>query len=138
MPERITLHRTPGWRKPAGAIVVARGTGWGNPYTVAGAIENEYADTGTQARKVAVEFHRAWLLGLDPGENDVYRTGKRSYDRRWMREHLPDLTGRDLACWCGPEDVCHADTLIAIANGWDEAGRTLMNLLHPGVLKGSW
>lgn len=33
MPERIQLRRTEGWRKPEGAIVVARPTKWGNPFT---------------------------------------------------------------------------------------------------------
>jgi hypothetical protein len=33
-PERIQLRRTKGWRKPEGAIVVARPTKWGNPFRV--------------------------------------------------------------------------------------------------------
>lgn len=32
MPERIQLRRTAGWRKPAGAVTVARPTRWGNPF----------------------------------------------------------------------------------------------------------
>jgi len=28
----------------------------------------------------------------------------------------PLLAGRDLACWCKPNDECHADILLAIAN----------------------
>lgn len=31
-PQRIQLHRTRGWRKPDGAVVVARPTRWGNPF----------------------------------------------------------------------------------------------------------
>lgn len=31
-PKRIQLRRTKGWRKPEGAIVVARPTKWGNPF----------------------------------------------------------------------------------------------------------
>lgn len=27
-----------------------------------------------------------------------------------------DLRGRDLACWCKPDQPCHADVLLAIAN----------------------
>lgn len=30
-----------------------------------------------------------------------------------------ELAGRDLACWCKPTAVCHADLLLALANGWD-------------------
>ena len=35
-PRRIQLRRAKGWRKPEGAIVVARPTRWGNPYTLGG------------------------------------------------------------------------------------------------------
>lgn len=31
-PKRIQLRRTKGWRKPEGAIVVARPSRWGNPF----------------------------------------------------------------------------------------------------------
>lgn len=39
------------------------------------------------------------------------------------REHLKrsaldvaELRGRNLACWCGPGELCHADILLALAN----------------------
>jgi hypothetical protein len=32
MPERIQLRRSEGWRKPPGAVVVARPSRWGNPF----------------------------------------------------------------------------------------------------------
>jgi hypothetical protein len=32
--DRIQLSRRRGWRKPEGAIVVVRGTRWGNPFEV--------------------------------------------------------------------------------------------------------
>ena len=34
-----------------------------------------------------------------------------------------ELGGRDLACWCGPDQPCHADVLLeAVNNGLDGAG----------------
>ena len=27
-----------------------------------------------------------------------------------------DLAGRDLACWCKPDQPCHADVLLELAN----------------------
>jgi len=29
---------------------------------------------------------------------------------------VPELRGRDLACWCKPGAPCHADVLLEIAN----------------------
>lgn len=138
MPERVQLSRQRGWRMPAGAVKVARPTNWGNPYTVAGAIEIGYAHDEDQGRKVAVEFFRSWLLGLDGDGNDQYVTGGRAYDRLWMREHLPDLYGKTLACWCPPGAACHADVLAAVVRGEDEAGRVLMGMLHPFNLPVGW
>jgi len=30
-------------------------------------------------------------------------------------EALPELRGKDLGCWCAPEN-CHGDVLLALAN----------------------
>jgi hypothetical protein len=99
---RVQARRTAGWRKPPGAVWVARPSRWGNPFTVAGAIEHGYATTEAEARAVAVRHFRAWLLGEDPGDADVYDVGRHSYDRRWIREHLSHLVGKILVCWCPP------------------------------------
>jgi hypothetical protein len=32
-----------------------------------------------------------------------------------IREHLK---GKNLACWCPLNSLCHADILLCIANGW--------------------
>lgn len=114
MSGRIQLSRAKGWKLPEGAVSVARPGNWGNPFTMAGAIDNDFASNEDEARKVAVEFFRSWLLGEDPGENDQYKTGPRGrlYDRRWMRRHLPDLRGKTLACWCPLDGPCHADVLL--------------------------
>ena len=44
--------------------------------------------------------------------------------RRYLADH-PELTaaarqelaGKDLACWCKPGELCHADIWLAVANG---------------------
>lgn len=88
-PRRIRLRRTKGWRKPDGAIVVARPGPWGNPF-----------DVREIGRGPAIEEHRRWLLD---------RPGLVERARR-------ELAGHDLCCWCAPDVGCHADTLLEIAN----------------------
>jgi hypothetical protein len=29
---------------------------------------------------------------------------------------LQDLRGKNLACWCPPDEPCHADVLLELAN----------------------
>ncbi len=88
-PRRIRLSRAKGWRKPAGAVTVARPTRWGNPFPA--------ADGG---RAAAVAAHRAWILARP----DL------------VAEAREALRGRDLACWCPLDGPCHADTLLELAN----------------------
>ena len=97
MPSRIQLKRTRGWRKPKEAVVVSRPSKFGNPWHVG-------PDT---SRKTAVDQYRKWLRG-DMG-------GHLSEQRRAVIESLPELRGRDLACWCPIEEPCHADVLIEMA-----------------------
>lgn len=113
MPERIQLRRTKGWRKPEGAIVVTRGTDWGNPFVVGQFVKIEtptpdkharakgewYGCGGEMTRAAAVAMFRAWveLMGFAPQIRD-------------------ELRGRDLACWCAIGQPCHADVLLEIAN----------------------
>jgi hypothetical protein len=128
MPDRIKLERKKGWRLPEGAMSVGRGTHWGNPFTVAGAIENGFAENKEQGRKVAVEYFRRWLAFEDPADSNIYITNGGRYERKWMRDHLADLRGKSLACWCplpaeGEPDICHgAVLLLAVANGWEWPG----------------
>jgi hypothetical protein len=89
-PRRIQLSRAKGWRKPEGAVVVARPTRWGNPFPVA-----------EHGRAEAVQLYREWLAGRP----DLLAAAR------------SELAGRDLACWCRPDEECHADVLLAVANG---------------------
>ncbi|WP_298800324.1 DUF4326 domain-containing protein [uncultured Pseudonocardia sp.] len=97
-PARHQLHRTRGWRKPAGVVVVARPGRWGNPYRVgdpdpdrAGAIED-------RARAVA-----------------LYRRYLQARPELRARARL-ELAGHALACWCPLDQPCHAEVLLQVAN----------------------
>jgi hypothetical protein len=89
VPNRIQLSRRKGWRKPPGAVVVARPSRWGNPYRV--------ADHG---RAEAVARYRRYLAD----HPELAEAARR------------ELAGKDLACWCKPGDLCHADVLLEVAN----------------------
>jgi hypothetical protein len=96
-PRRVRLRRTTGWRKPPGAVMVARLSRWGNPYVI-GAEHNGRA----LAREETVELFREALLD---GRLDVD-----------VRAVQAELRGRDLACWCSLDVRCHADVLLEVAN----------------------
>lgn len=115
MPIRVQLKREKGWRKPAGCISVARPTKWGNPYTIPGAIEHGFARTHDEAVWVCISFFRSWL-------HEEGRSGTNPDKRAAIMDHLDDLKGHDLACWCPIEKdgvyvPCHADILLCEANG---------------------
>ena len=118
MPERIRLRRTAGWRKPSGAVTVARPSEFGNPFRVVvrprrpiqiraslRSGEDAYlrdVDDVPTGRRISVEmFERALYAG------------ELRYDVSYVRERL---AGRDLACWCPLDGPCHADVLLAAAN----------------------
>ncbi|RZT83311.1 uncharacterized protein DUF4326 [Pseudonocardia sediminis] len=88
-PQRIRLRRKKGWRKPDGAVLVTRPGPWGNPF-----------DVREMGREPAITEHRRWL-----------------FEQPDLVERVRDeLAGHDLCCWCDPDQLCHADTLIEVAN----------------------
>lgn len=93
VPRRIQLRRARGWRKPAGAVVVARPSRWGNPF------------------RIGVDGDRARCVGL---YEQALAQGDLPYGLDEIRR---ELVGRDLACWCPLDGPCHADVLIEVANG---------------------
>lgn len=117
MPERIQLRRTKGWRKPDGAIVVARPSQWGNPFTVAGAIENGYAESDDSfARQFVTDCFRDWLI-KGPSSFWWWSSARPQWDSIAF-SIARDLAGHDLACWCPLDGApCHADVLLELANG---------------------
>src|ERR671910_1566768 len=89
-PRRLQLSRKPGWRKPSEAVVVSRPSRWGNPYPVA-----------TFGRDQAVALFRRYLAD----HPELVEAARQ------------ELAGKDLACWCKPGELCHADIWLEVANG---------------------
>jgi len=93
-PKRIQRRRTKGWRIPAGAVYVGRPTKWGNPFSL-----EAFGDA-------AIPRYRSFLVEkIKAGALD-----------------LAELRGKDLACWCSPGALCHADVLLDRANGFYDSG----------------
>ena len=115
-PIRVQLSRRKGWRKPPNTVVVARPSKWGNPWRVTREQCTTHDDlcwvvrrdglgdhfsTQERAHEYAVEVFREQLMhGLLPA----------------LEAHLPELAGKNLACWCA-RLPCHADVLLELANG---------------------
>lgn len=100
MPQRIQMRRTAGWRKPPGVVYVGRPTAWGNPWRVGGKAH------GALDPATAVAHYQDALLKAE----------LRDPQDRALLDRLDELRGRDLACWCGLDQPCHADVLLHFAN----------------------
>ncbi len=92
-PRRIQRRRTKGWRMPENAVYVGRPTRWGNPFFTA-------------------ELFKEWLTAPEVSGGLSHL----AYLRGYLLGSLPELRGKDLACWCPLGQPCHADVLLRIAN----------------------
>jgi len=118
-PQRLQRKRSKGWRMPEGAVYVGRPTFWGNPYTAGpGVARMPWLPEGTVLTvEQTVACYADMVRGGGPNIN-----GDRWLTPRVGLAHL-ELRGHDLVCWCPLEDgqgnrvPCHADVLLAIANG---------------------
>jgi hypothetical protein len=126
MPQRIQRQRTRGWRKPDNCVIVTRPGKFGNPFTVADAIDMGFAETAEQARDVCVTAFRSWI-----GGSDAWWMGPRSTaTRNRILESLAELRGKDLACYCPEGAACHADALIELSNRADEVRELTPDNIH--------
>lgn len=132
MPERLQLSRRRGYRKPAGCVLVARPSKWGNPFGIdcwewrmcgephwACVVRDTHRvvsrhDTRADAVAKAVAMFRR-LMTLD-GRPLARFVRKWYLDPPPAPADLAGLRGKDLACWCPAGRPCHADVLIEIAN----------------------
>jgi hypothetical protein len=94
-PKVLNMHGLRGV-VPPGAVYVGRAqrwvglrrSKWANPFKI--------GRDGT--REEVIAKYRAWLLGQPE-----------------LMAALPELRGKDLACWCAPEP-CHAEVLLELAD----------------------
>ena len=91
-PSRIQRKRTKGWKMPPNTVYVGRPTKWGNPFR-------------PSEKMAAGEAVGAYYLAMLREQ-----LGFTVWDVR------AELRGKNLACWCAPGSVCHADVLLIEAN----------------------
>lgn len=112
MPERIQRRRCKGWRMPAGAVSVTRPGKFGNPFTVDDARKAGYIASDDDLARWCVMLFREWL----GGSNDHYCGPVAEKRRAALLAGLPELRGKNLACYCAIDGPCHADILLELAN----------------------
>lgn len=123
-PKRIQLRRTKGWRKPEGAIVVARPSKWGNPFVIGSeasvcvrgddGVLYDFGGIPMDASLTVAMYRAEWEARLEPP-----LAGTHADDVEWWREQCAEietLRGHDLCCWCDLSSPCHADVLLELAN----------------------
>jgi hypothetical protein len=88
---------------PANTVKVDRSTKWGNPFQV-GQPFCRTADDAVRMFKGRLPSHPLYVPALP----DTY------FGR--LVASIPDLRGKNLACWCPLDAPCHADVLLELAN----------------------
>ena len=112
-PKRIQRQRTRGWKAPAGAVYVGRGSVYGNPWKVDPAAAPQPGIVATHEEAVAL--FTKWLRSTPDGQAVA----------RQARKHL---VGHDLMCWCPSNKPCHADVLLTVAN--PQAARPAVHVVN--------
>jgi hypothetical protein len=96
----IRVQRRRGQKLPPNTVYVGRPTVWGNPFK-------------GPTREEAIEMYRADLEEALPDWSGECGGAD------WAVEaaiRLPELRGKNLACWCPLNLPCHADVLLELAN----------------------
>ncbi|WP_431860245.1 DUF4326 domain-containing protein [Azospirillum sp.] len=116
-PQRLQLSRKRGARLPAGTVKVDRTSKLlGNPFKPINPKNPDHV-------RAAVDYYRRYLE--NPGRAEFQcgpATGVAlAFIPPWHHADdvlrvLPQLRGRNLACWCKPGAPCHGDVLLELAN----------------------
>lgn len=121
-PVRLQLSRRKGFDLQAlslatnglPAVNVARPSRFGNPFTIAAAVDSGYAKPAI-AQTFVVECFSDWL-GQSQSGRDWWQGPKSDAAKGAIVDSIAELRGKNLACWCKPGAPCHADVLLDLAN----------------------
>ena len=97
---RYQRLRTKDWRKPPNTVIVDRTSRWGNPYKMQDCDCNLWPKGHSHSREEALRLYHQYALK------------KLEAEPSWV----DPLIGRNVACFCAPEEKCHGDILKELAN----------------------
>lgn len=101
---------------PPNTVYVGRGTVFGNPFSIHAAADI-YDCRKASAHAYAVDWFKSWLVCDDPEQfGALGQWGDTAAQRERLLKRLPELAGKNLACFCPPDLACHADVLLELAN----------------------
>lgn len=86
---------------PLNTMSVTRPGDFGNPFKAIEAVDGN---------EKAVATFEKWLSG-------DHAVNRYEDQRLVLLKRLPELRGRNLACFCALDKPCHADVLLKLANG---------------------
>ena len=136
-PQRIQRQRAKGWRMPDNTVYVGRGSMWGNPFAVlfgqradtlgvmsdlnvvdirSGEVIAFHCLTKAEALSRAAFQFDCLIRGAVDGHPLRQATLDVEPDFAALADHLHELRGKNLACWCPLDQPCHADVLLELAN----------------------
>lgn len=98
---------------PLNTVKVDRTTRWGNPFYVSPLNRQAGYFACTSAAEAVAEF-RGHLRDIEDA-GFLLTNPKRGWEIS-MADIRRELRGKNLACWCGPGQQCHADVLLEFAN----------------------
>lgn len=96
-PKRIQRKRTKGWKMPPNSVYVGRPTQWGNSFKVG---------VDARTREECIDLYRENTLKVILHYHGI--------------GYFEPLRGKDLVCWCGLDQACHADLLLELLESTDD------------------
>lgn len=103
-PKRIQRRRSKGWRMPENTVYVGRPGPWGNPFVVGR--HGTAAECVRHFRRLLAGYVTLGLGTLEEQEAFYF----------YVKTHIHELRGKNLACWCREGAPCHGDVLLEAAN----------------------
>jgi hypothetical protein len=91
-------------------VRIDRATRWGNPFKLGASPTSPL--TPEEERTLVINRYREWATTSQDGR------------ARWVREHVHELRGKTLGCWCAPSGgvtakdtpwCCHGQVLLELA-----------------------